>query len=123
MRIQIAGLGGLPRVLVLMLLVSWSSLILQSAALVHLLRQRGATAAVQLTGHGYARTAACRVVAASIYSTVALLAVLGIRIPGAGQLGPEAVFIFTLVQAIWLSNSALDIRLRHRLQSQDSKPG
>lgn len=103
-----------------MLLVSWTSLILQSAALIHLLRQQAATAAVQLAGHGYTRTAACRVLAAGIYSAVALLAVLNVRIPGAGQLSPEALVVFTGVQIIWLSNSALDIATRKKLRDQDT---
>lgn len=104
---------------VLMLLVSWTSLLLQAVACIHLWRQKGRAVAVRAAGRGYARTAACRVLAASIYSTVALLAVLGIHIPGAGQLSPEALAVFTGIQVIWLVNSALDIRVRHRLTEQD----
>lgn len=106
--------------LLLMLLVSWTSLVLQTAALVHLWRQRAAYAAERLAGRGYVRTAACRVVAAAVYSGVALLAVLGVQIPGAGTLGPEALIVFTAVQGIWLANSALDIRVRRRLQEENT---
>lgn len=103
--------------LLLMLLVSWTSLVLQLAAAVHLWRQKATGRLEQLAGHGYARTAACRVLAASVYCTVALLAVLGVHIPGAGTLSPEALVIFTGIQAIWLANAALDIRLRRQLHA------
>jgi hypothetical protein len=109
--------------LLLMLLVSWTSLVLQAAAMIHLRRQRAACAAERLAGHGYVRTAACRVLAAAAYSAVALLAVLGVRIPGAGTLGPEALVVFTAVQGIWLANSALDIRVRRGLARQQENAG
>lgn len=99
--------------LLLMLLVSWTSLMLQGAAAVHLWRQRNEPG--KLAGHGYARTAACRVLAAVIYVTVALLQVLNVRVPGAGSLSPEALVVFTAVQFIWIVNSAMDIRVRRRL--------
>lgn len=107
--------------LLLMLLVSWTSLVLQSAALLHLRRQRSTYTAEGLAGHGYVRTAACRVLAAAIYSGVALLAVLGVRIPGAGTLGPEALLVFSGAQMIWLVNSVLDIRVRRQLKKE--QPG
>jgi hypothetical protein len=103
--------------LLLMLLVSWTSLVLQGAALVHLWRQRATYQAEQVAGHGYVRTAACRVLAAAIYSAIALLQVLGIRVPGAGTLGPEALVVLVAVQTIWLSNTALDIRVRRKLRN------
>jgi hypothetical protein len=103
--------------LLLMLLVSWTSLVLQGAALIHLWRQRATYGAEKLAGHGYVRTAACRVLAAAIYSAIALLAVFGVRIPGAGTLGPEALAVLVTVQAIWLSNTALDIRVRRKLRN------
>lgn len=106
--------GGI--LLLLMLLVSWTSLLLQSAAAVHLWRQHASYEAERLAGHGYVRTAACRVGAAAIYSTVALLAILGVRIPGAGTLGPEALVVFTGIQLIWLGNSLLDMRIRRQLR-------
>lgn len=107
--------------LLLMLLVSWTSLLLQSAALVHLRRQHATCAAEGLAGHGYVRTAACRVLAAFAYSAVALLDIIGVRIPGAGTLGPEALVVFTAVQALWLCNTVMDIRVRKRLaQRPDS---
>jgi hypothetical protein len=114
--------GGL---LLLMLLVSWTSLLLQSGALVHLhLQQRRPTYAAEcLVGRGYVRTAACRVLAAAVYSSVALLAVLRVRIPGAGTLGPEALLVFSGVQGIWLVNSALDIQVRRQLRQGEKAGG
>jgi len=111
--------------LLLMLLVSWTSLVLQSGALVHLRRQHASYAAEGLAGRGYVRTAACRVLAAAVYSAVALLDIIGVRIPGAGTLSPEALIVFSGVQAIWLVNSALDIRVRRQLarhRSPDAAP-
>lgn len=102
--------------LLAMLLVSWTSLVAQAAAMTHLWRQRARSDAEELAGRGYVRTAACRVGAAAVYVTVALLAVIGVQVPGAGGLSPEALVVFTAVQGIWLVNSALDIRVRRRLR-------
>lgn len=99
--------------LLTMLLVSWGSLLLQTIAAVHLWRVRDSPG--RLAGRGYTRTAACRVLAAVIYVTVALLQVLGVQVPGAGGLSPEALVVFTAVQGIWLTNSAMDIRVRRQL--------
>ena len=107
--------------LLLMLLVSWTSLVLQAAAMIHLRLQRPTHEAERLAGRGYVRTAACRVLAAAVYSAVALLAVLGVRIPGAGTLGPEALLVFSGVQTIWLANSALDIRVRRKLRKTEEE--
>lgn len=104
--------------LLLMLLVSWTSLVLQAAAMVHLWFQRATYAAEELAGHGYVRTAACRVVAASIYSAAALLSVLGVRIPGAGTLSPEALIVFVIVQGLWLFNTGMDIKVRWQLRQR-----
>ena len=112
--------GGL---LLLMLLVSWASLLLQSAALAHLWRQRASYAAERIAGHGYVRTAACRVLAACIYVTVALLDACGVRVPGAGTLGPESLLVLTVVQAIWLCNTAMDIRARRQLRQGKESDG
>lgn len=106
--------------LLLMLLVSWTSLVLQSAALIHLCRQHATYAAEGLAGRGYVRTAACRVLAACIYSAVALLDIIGVRIPGGGVLGPESLVVFVGVQAIWLCNTAMDIRVRRRLRQRQA---
>ncbi len=109
--------------LLLMLLVSWTSLVLQAAAMIHLRLQRATHDAERLAGHGYVRTAACRVLAAAVYSAVALLAVLGVRIPGAGTLSAEALVVFTAIQGIWLANSALDIRVRRKLAQREENDG
>jgi len=108
--------------LLLMLLVSWTSLVLQAAAAVHLWRQRNEPG--RLAGRGYLRTAACRVLAACIYVTVAVLQATGVQVPGAGSLGPEALVVFSAVQFIWITNSAMDIAVRRKLASQDhDQPG
>jgi hypothetical protein len=99
--------------LLLMLLVSWTSLLLQAAAAVHLWRQRNA--AGELAGRGYFRTAVCRVLAACVYVTVALLQASGVQVPGAGGLSAEALTVFTAVQGLWLINSAMDIRVRRQI--------
>jgi secreted trypsin-like serine protease len=102
----------------LMLLVSWTSLVLQGLALTHQVRQRPAAGAERLAGRGYIRTAACRVAAATVYVVVALLQVAGVRINGSGGLTPEALVIFSAVQMLWLSNAALDIAVRHKLRQR-----
>jgi hypothetical protein len=101
-----------------MLLVSWSSLLLQAAAFTHLLRQQATYSAEQLAGGGYVRTAACRVLAACIYVTVAVLDAAGVQVPGGGGVSAEALVVLTGVQILWLSNAALDIRLRRRLKRE-----
>jgi hypothetical protein len=69
------------------------------------------------------------VLAAAIYSAIALLQVAGVRIPGAGTLGPEALVVLVAVQTIWLSNTALDIQVRRKLRNHasegdpDDRPG
>ena len=107
--------GGL---LLLMLLVSWSSLLLQGAALVHLLRQRATYSAERLAGGGYVRTAACRVGAATIYVAVAVLDAAGVQVPGGGGVSAEFLVVLTAVQLLWLCNSGLDIRLRRKLRRE-----
>lgn len=106
--------------LLLMLLVSCTSLLLQGAVMIHLWRQRSSYAAERLAGRGYVRTAACRVLAACIYVAVALLQATGTHIPGSGGVTPEALVVLSAVQLIWIVNSALDVHLRRRLRS---KPG
>ncbi len=102
--------------LLAMLTVSLMSLLLQAAAAVHLMRQRSSYSAEAIAGRGYVRTALCRVLAASVYCAVELLAVLGVRVPGGGTLDPEALVVFTGIQGIWLANSLLDIRARRNLK-------
>lgn len=99
--------------LLMMLLVSWTSLGLQGAALLHLIKQRSSYRAEELAGRGYIRTAACRVAAACIYVTVALVQAAGRD----GTLTPEALIVLTTVQGIWLVNAGLDIRVRRRLRA------
>jgi hypothetical protein len=105
----------------LMLAVSCTSLSLQGAAFAHLRRQRSTYAAEKMAGRGYVRTAACRVAAAAVYSAVALSAIIGVRIPGAGILSPEALIVFVAVQTIWLCNTAMDIRVRRKLAQPAEK--
>lgn len=108
--------------LLLMLLVSWTSLVLQSAAFLHLRRQRASYAAEGLAGRGYVRTAACRVAAAAVYVTVAVLDASRVQVPGGGGVSAEALVVLTAVQLLWLANSAADIRLRRRLQRTEGAP-
>jgi len=102
--------------LLLMLVVSWTSLALQAGAAIHLWRQHARYPAERLAGRGYTRTATCRVAAAAVYVTVATLQAAGVQVPGAGGLSPEALVVFTAVQGIWLVNSAMDIRVRRQLR-------
>ncbi len=104
--------------LLLMLLVSCSSLVLQGAALAHLVRQRATYPAERSAGRGYVRTAACRVAAAVIYVTVAGLDSAGVQVPGGGGVSAEALVVLTAVQLLWLANAALDIRLRRKLRKE-----
>jgi hypothetical protein len=92
------------------LLVSCLSLVAQVLAFARLAVQRARTPAEELVGNGYLRTAACRVLAATIYTVVA-----AIQLAGAGTLSAEALIVFTSVQAIWVTNSAMDIRIRRAL--------
>lgn len=99
----------------LMVAVSATSLVLQSAALAHMLRQQAASTPERLAGRGYVRTAGCRVAAAGVYVTVALLQVTGVRINGSGGLSPESLVIFSGVQTLWLANAGMDIIVRRKL--------
>lgn len=108
--------------LLLMLSVSGASLLLHSAALTHQLRQEASSAAVRWVERGYVRTAACRVVAASVYVAAAALQVAGVRFSGYGSLSTEALIIFTAVQGIWVANSIMDIRIRMRLSRAAPPP-
>lgn len=107
--------------LLVMLLVSWTSLVLQGAAMVHLLWQRASYKAEELAGRGYVRTAACRVLAAAVYVAIALMQFAGVRIPGSGGVTPEALVVLSAVQLIWIVNSALDIRVRRQLKDEEGK--
>lgn len=107
--------GGL---LLLMLLVSCSSLILQAAAMIHLIRQHATYPAERAAGRGYVRTAACRVAAAVLYVLVAALDKAGVQVPGSGGVSAEALVVLTGVQMLWLANSAMDIRLRRKLRKE-----
>jgi len=105
--------------LILMLLVSWTSLVLQAAALGCQRAQRASYRAERIAGRGYVRTAFCRVLAAVIYVTVALLQLAGVQISGAGTLSPEALVVFTTVQIIWITNAGLDVRARRQLRGKE----
>lgn len=104
--------------LITMLAVSCCSLTLQATALAHLLRQQAGYRAERLAGHGMTRAAATRTALASIYTASAALALAGVRIPGAGVLGPEALVILIAAQSAWLYNAAMDVRIRHRLRDR-----
>lgn len=104
--------------LITMLAVSCASLILQGTALAHLLRQRASYCAERLAGGGLIRSAATRTGLACMYTAASAAQMAGVRIPGAGVLGPEALVIFVVAQTVWLSNALLDIHIRHRLRER-----
>lgn len=104
----------MPDLVLLFLLVSCASLVLQSLAFVRLALQRARTPTEELVGGGYLRTVACRVLAATIYVVVA-----AVQLAGPGTLSFEALTVFLSVQVIWLLNSLMDIRIRRTL----SQPG
>ncbi len=105
--------GGI--LLLFTLLVSWTSLILQSIAMISQMLKHSSSEAERIVERGYVRTAACRVVAATVYATASLLQTLGVPIPYAGVLTPEALIIFTAVQLLWWYNAGMDVLVRHKL--------
>jgi hypothetical protein len=80
------------------------------AALIRLAARRAGTDVEELVSAGYIRTTACRVIAAMTYTVVA-----AVQLAGAGSLTAEALVVFAAIQALWVSNSLLDIRIRRRL--------
>lgn len=98
--------GGL---LILAMLVSAISLIIHVAVLALLWRQKVSGETERVTGKGYVRTAACRVLAATVYVTADAFQLAGARVMG-GDLTPEALLIFTFVQILWTSNAVADVR-------------
>jgi hypothetical protein len=99
-----------PDLALAFLLVSCLSLGFQAAALARLAAARPRYAAERLAGRGYARTAACRVIAAAVYVTVA-----AVQLAGPGTLSAEALAVFTAIQGLWVGNTLLDIRIRRAL--------
>lgn len=100
----------MPDLVFAFLLVSCLSLVFQLLAFIRLAMRRARTPVEELVGGGYLRTVACRVLAATIYVVVA-----GIQFAGSGTLSAEALIVFTSVQALWVCNSLLDIRIRRTL--------
>jgi hypothetical protein len=98
----------------LFLVVSCLSLVSQLLAFIRLAARRPRTPVEELVGAGYLRTVGCRVLAATLY-----VAVAAVQLAGDGALSAEALTVFTAVQAIWLANSLLDIRIRRNL----ARPG
>jgi hypothetical protein len=101
-----------PSLVLVFLLVSCVSLVFQVMAFGRMAVLRARSPAEELVGGGYLRTVACRVLAATIYVVVA-----AVQLAGDGALSAEALIVFTSVQAIWVTNSLLDIRIRRNLQS------
>lgn len=108
----------MPDLVLVFLVVSCVSLAFQVLAFTRLAVQRAATPAEELVGGGYLRTVACRVLAAVIYVVVA-----AVQLAGAGTLSPEALIVFTAVQAIWQANSLMDIRIRRALGQAGGRGG
>lgn len=100
----------MPDLVFVFLLISCLSLVLQMLAFVRMAMRRARTPVEELVGGGYLRTIGCRVLAATVYVVVA-----GIQLAGSGSLSAEALIVFTTVQALWISNSLLDIRIRRTL--------
>lgn len=99
---------------VLFLGVSGLTLTWQSVALRRLTRVALPTlpaSAARIAHRGLIRTSACRVLAAAIYVVLAAITI------GTGSLPSLTLLVFSVVQVIWMTNAALDIRLRKRLAS------
>jgi hypothetical protein len=101
----------------LFMLVSCLSLVSQVLAFTRLALRRARTPAEELVSSGYLRTVACRILAAVIYVVVA-----AVQLAGDGTLSAEALVVFSAIQALWISNSLMDIRIR-RVLSQGRAPG
>jgi hypothetical protein len=100
----------MPDLVLVFLLVSCLSLMAQVLAYIRLAARRARTPTEELVGGGYLRTVACRVLAATVYVTVA-----AIQLAGAGTLSFEALIVFVSVQLLWMGNSLMDIRIRRAL--------
>lgn len=96
------------------LLVSCVSFVLQVLAFVRLVARRARTATEELVAGGYMRTVGCRVLAATVYVVVA-----AVQLAGDGTLSAEALIVFASVQGIWLLNSLADIRIRRTLSNTE----
>lgn len=104
----------MPDLVVMFLVVSCLSMILQILAFVRLVARRASTPAEELAAGGYVRTVTCRILAATIYVVVA-----AVQLAGDGTLSAEALIVFALVQTLWWLNSLADIRIRGRLGRQE----
>jgi hypothetical protein len=100
----------MPSLVLLFLVVSCLSLVLQVLAFVRLALRRARTATEELVSGGYLRTVLCRVVAATIYVVVG-----AVQLAGDGTLTAEALVVFTSVSILWQINSLLDLRIRRAL--------
>lgn len=100
----------MPDLVLVFLLVSCLSLVFQLLAFIRLALRHARTPVEELVGGGYLRTVACRVLAATIYVVVAAS-----QLAGSGTLSAEALVVFGGIQALWLVNSAMDIRIRRTL--------
>jgi hypothetical protein len=103
----------MPDLLLLFLLVSCLSMVLQVLAFVRLALRRARTPDEELVSGGYLRTTACRVLAATVYVVVA-----AVQLAGDGTLSAEALVVFACIQLLWWLNSLMDIRIRGRLGQQ-----
>jgi hypothetical protein len=110
----------MPDLVLMLLLVSCVSLAFQVAAFARLAARRASTPAAELAGRGYMRTVACRVLAAAMYTTFAVLQLVSVQVGGLSTVS-EALIVFTAAQVLWMGNSLMDIRIRRAL-SQTGKP-
>ena len=100
----------MPDLVAIFLVVSCVGLVLQVLSFARLAVQRAGSDVERLVGDGYLRTVGCRVLAAVVYVVVA-----AVQLAGDGTLTAEALVVFTAVQALWISNSLADVRIRRRL--------
>lgn len=96
-------------VAVLFLIISVTSLIVQSVALYRITRD---TAPKGIAYSGIRRTAICRVVASVLYTMLGISSLIDAAVV-------ENLLVFGVVQVVWQLNAIADVGLRRRL----SRPG
>jgi hypothetical protein len=92
------------------LVVSCTSWVFQTLAFIRLSARRGRETDMRKVSAGYRRTAACRVLAATVYVVVA-----AVQVAGDGTLSFESLVVWIAVQILWWLNSLADIRIRRSL--------
>jgi hypothetical protein len=104
----------MPALVLLLLLVSCVSWVFQVVALGRMAARQARTPLEALVGGAHLRTVACRVLATTVYVVVA-----AVQLAGDGTLTAEALVVFASVQALWITNTILDLRLRRTLSQAE----